>query len=118
MSPNQDGVRIGILLHSRLQALPQILFVRRVIDDGYPQTVVVAEVALLSSAFRYAFDLLNFFNLEACVAAEIALDEEGHEDGPLRVRVNAAASAAFEGGEEERRAGGGLENLCTSVHVV
>jgi len=48
--------------------------------------------------------LFNLFDLKARVFSEIALDEEGYEDGPLRVCVDAAAGAAFEGCEEERRA--------------
>jgi hypothetical protein len=54
-----------------------------VLDDGYPQAVVVAQVALLVTTLWYAFDLLNFFDLEACVGAEVTFDEECDEDGPL-----------------------------------
>ena len=74
---------------------------RRVLDDGYAQTIVVAQVALLPPAFWYALDLFNLLNLEACVFSKVALDEEGDEDGPLRVGVDAAAGAAFKGGHEE-----------------
>lgn len=84
---------------------------RRVLDDGYAQTVVVAKVALLPPALGYAFDLFNFFDLKACVFSEVALDEKGHKDGPLRVGMDAATGAAFEGCEEERSACRGFQNL-------
>ena len=105
MPPNQDSIRVRVLLHSLLQALPQILLVRRVLDDGYPQAIVVAQVALLAAALGDALDLLDLLDLEACIFAEVALHEECHEDRPLRVRVNAAAGAALEGGHEEGCAG-------------
>lgn len=111
MPPNQDSIRVRVLLHSLLQTLPQILLVRRVLDNGYPQAIVVAQVALLAAALGDALDLLDLLDLEACVFAEVALHEESDEDRPLRVRVDAAAGAALEGGHEERGAGGGLEDL-------
>jgi len=39
---------------------------------------------------------------------EVAFDKECDEDSPLRMRVDAAAGAAFEGGEEKGRACGGF----------
>jgi hypothetical protein len=42
MSPNQDCIAIRILLHSCLKTLPQVLLMRRVFNDWYPQAVVVA----------------------------------------------------------------------------
>ena len=77
---------------------------RSILDDGYTQTVIVTQVTLLPSSFRYALGLFNLFDLKARVFSEIALDEEGYEDSPLRVCVDAAAGAAFEGREEERGA--------------
>lgn len=78
---------------------------RRVLDNRYPQAVVVAQISLLSATLGYTFDLLYFFNLEACVLAKIAFYEESYQNSPLRVGVDAAAGAAFEGGEEEGCAG-------------
>lgn len=86
----------------------------RVFDDGDGQSVIVAQVTHLVPPLGYALDLLNLFDLEACVGAEIALDEQGDEDGPLRVRVDAAASAALEGCVEERGAGGWFVDLCVA----
>jgi hypothetical protein len=75
---------------------------RRILNDGYAQAVIVAEVTLLPSTLRYAFDLFNLFNLEARVFSKVALDKERYKDGPLRVCVDAAAGTAFKGCEEER----------------
>ena len=121
MPPNQDSIRVRVLLHSLLQTLSQILLVRRVLDTGYPQSIVVAQVALLAAALGDALDLLDLLNFETCVFAEVALDEECDQHGPLRVRVDAAAGAALEGGHEEWGAGGGLEDLVKvsmSVHFL
>ena len=88
-----------------------------VLDNRYPKAIIVAQIALLATALGDAFDLLDLLDLEACVAARIAFDEEGHEHGPLRVRVDAAAGAAFEGGEEEGRAGGGFKDLLACKYI-
>lgn len=90
---------------------------RRVLNNRYPQPVKVAEITLLASPLWYAFDLLNLLDFEARVGPEVALDKEGDEHGPLRVRVDAAAGAAVEGGEEEGRAGGGFENLGVGISM-
>jgi hypothetical protein len=88
--------------------------VRRVLDDGDPQAVKVAQIADLVAALGNALDLLDLLDLEARVGAEVALDEQRDEDGPLRVRVDAAAGAALEGGVEKGRAGGGFVRLASS----
>jgi hypothetical protein len=111
MPLDQNCIAVRILFHRRLQALPEILLVRRVLDNRNPQTIIVAKIALLAATVGDAFDLLDLFDFEACVGAKVALDNEGHEDSPLRVRVNAAACAALERGEEERGACGGFEDL-------
>lgn len=84
---------------------------RRVLNNRYPQTIKVSQIPLLAPPLWYTLDLLNFLNLEACGGTKVAFDKEGHEHGPLRVRVDAAAGAAVEGGEEEGGAGGGFEDL-------
>jgi hypothetical protein len=89
---------------------------RRVLDDRYPQAIVVAQIALLATTLGYAFDLLDLFDFEACVVAEVAFDEESNENGPLGVRVYAAAGAAFEGGHEEGCAGRWFEDLMIYEH--
>jgi hypothetical protein len=114
MPPYKHRIRIGILLHGGLEALCEILLVRRVLDNGDPQAVKVSQVADLVAALGYALDLLDLLDLKAYVGPEVALDQQRDEDGPLRVRVDAAAGAALKGGVEEGRAGGGLVGLAFS----
>jgi len=66
---------------------------------------------LLAPALGDALDLLNLLNFKASGWAGVALNEEGDKDGPLRMRVDAAAGAALKGGEEQWGAGGWLEDL-------
>lgn len=119
MPPDEHGVRIRVAVHRLLQELGQVLLVRRVLDDRYPQRVVVSQVALLTEPAPEALDLLDVVDLEDAVALFRAghavasrrrgLEEQRHKDGPVRVRVDAAAGAALgKGGEEERRALRGL----------
>lgn len=84
---------------------------RCVLNDRYPQLVVVPQVALLAAPLRYALDLLNLLDLEAGAFSKFALNKQRDENGPLRVRVDAAAGAALKGGHEEGCAGRGLKNL-------
>lgn len=107
VAPHQDGIRVRVLVHGGLEELGQVLLMRRVLDDGDAQGIMVAQVADLAQALAKALDLLNVVDLED--AAALGLEEEGDEDGPVRVGVDAAAGAAAgEGGEEEGRALGGL----------
>lgn len=75
MSPDQNRVRVWVFLHSLFQALPEVLLVCRILNDWYPQFVVVPQVALLASSFWYALDLFNLLNLKTSVLAKIALDK-------------------------------------------
>lgn len=111
MPPHKHRIRIGILLHRRLQTLRKILLVRRILDNRYPQPVKVAQVADFISPLGYTFDLLDLLDFETGGGPGVALDEEGDEDGPLGVRVDAAAGAALEGCVEEGGAGGGFVDL-------
>lgn len=106
MPADQDGVGIGVLLHGGLKVLGEVLLVGGVFDDGDPQSVVVAQVSGLGHAPAEALDLLDVVDLKDLVpAGALGLEQQGDEDGPLRVRVDAAAGvAAGEGCQEERRA--------------
>lgn len=108
MPPYQHRIRIWILLHGLLQALGQVLLMRRVFNDRDPESIIVSKISLLASPLRNALDLLNLLNLEARVFADFTFYEEGDEDGPLRVCVNAAAGATLEGGVEEGGTGRGF----------
>lgn len=68
---------------------------------------MIPQVTHLTHALAKTFNLLNVVDLED--AAALCLEEQGDEDGPVGVGVDAAAGAAAgEGGEEEGRALGGL----------
>jgi hypothetical protein len=56
---------------------------------------------LLAAALGDPFDLLDLLDFETGLGSMRGFDEEGYEDRPLGVCVDAAACAAFEGGEEE-----------------
>ena len=105
MPPNQNRIRIRIHLHGLFQTLPQILLMRRIFDNWDAQAIVVPQITLFTTALGDTLDLLNLLDFETCRGAGVAFNEEGDEDGPLRVRVDAAAGAALEGSEEERGAG-------------
>jgi hypothetical protein len=115
MPLHQNRIRIRIPLHRLLQTLSQILLMRRILNDRYPQAIKVSQIPRFTPSFRYPFYLLDFLDFEARVGTKVALDEKGDKHGPLRVRVDAAAGAAVEGGEEEGGAGGGFEDLGSCV---
>lgn len=106
MSANEDGIRVGILIHGLLEKLGQILLVGSVFNHGDAQSVVVVEVARLLEPATKALDLLDVVDLKhLVVSGALGLEEQRHQHGPVRVRVDAAAGAALgEGGQEERRA--------------
>ena len=105
MPPNQDSIRVRVLLHSLLQTLSQILLVRRVLDNGYPQAIVVAQVALLAAALGDALDLLDLVHREDVLVGALlaSLTQQSDEHRPLRVCVNAAAGVARRESRKEER---------------
>lgn len=109
--PNEHGKGIRVLLHGLLEILCEVLLVGGILDDGNAQGVMVPEVPDLAVTSTEALDLLNVVDLEDLVVARpLGLEQEGDEDGPLGVRMDAAGGAAAgEGGEEERGALRGLE---------
>ena len=84
---------------------------RRILNNRNPQPLKVSQITHLPPPLRNPLDLLDLLDLEARLFAELFLDEEGDEDGPLRVRVDAAAGAALEGRVEEGCAGGRFVDL-------
>ena len=73
MSPNKNRIRIRVFLHRLLQTLPQILLMRRILNDRYAQPIIVSQIARFATALRYALDLLNLLDFKTRVLAEIAL---------------------------------------------
>lgn len=108
MSANKDGVGVRVLVHSRLQTTGQILLECRVLDNGNAEGVVVSQHTLPLTTGD-ALDLLNGADLEAGIGTLLALHQQGHQDGPLRVGVNTAASTMFKRRQEERSAGGRVQ---------
>lgn len=104
MSADEDSVCIGVLVHCFLQTTGEIFLESGILDDRDPQGVVVSEHAL-SSALWNSLDLLNVADLEASVFALFAFDEESHQDGPLRVGVDASSGGTVEGRQEKWCAG-------------
>lgn len=110
MATNQHCVCIRVLVHGLFEELGKILLVGRILNDWNAKRVVVAKIARLFKAFAKALDLLNVVDAEFtrifCPAGTAAsLEDQGHEDGPLTVRVNAATGTTLgEGGQEQRRA--------------
>ena len=103
MPPHEHRIRIRVLLHRGLQVLCQILLMRRILNDRDPQRIMVPQISLLVHASSKPFNLLEVVDLkDFAVLWHGLLQEQGDEDGPLGVRVDAAAcAAAGEGGEEE-----------------
>lgn len=108
MSSHQDSVGVRILVHGLLQASREILLERSVLDDRNLEGVEEAQHAL-PLASRNTLDLLNVADLEASVGTLLALDQERHQHGPLRVRVDAAASTTLKSSKEQWSACGRLQ---------
>lgn len=108
VSPHQHSVCIWVGVHRLLQAFGEILLERGVVNDGNPQRVVVPVIPFAFS-LGDAFDLLDIADLKVTLLAELALDQQRHQDCPLGVGVNTAAGALVKGGKEERGAIGGLQ---------
>lgn len=114
MATNQNSVRIRVFVHGLLKELGQVLLVGRVLNDRDTEGIMIAEVSRLAVTATEALDLLNVVDLEHTVGAFVTgvghgLEDEGNEDSPVRMRVDAASGAAArKGGEEERCALGRL----------
>lgn len=106
MSPNEDGVRIWVFLHGFLEELGEVLLMRGVLDDRDTQSIMIVQVALLLVAPAEALDLLNIVDLESLVLfGALAFQDQGHQHGPVGVRVDAAPGSALgESSHEKGRA--------------
>lgn len=126
MPSDQHRTRLRPLDNRLFQRIPQILLVRRIVNNRDPHRIEEAQITQFTTplgdfgravaASGDAFDLLDLGYAEDGGGGVRGLlggaAEEGHEDGPLRVRVDTAARAAvLVHGEEERGAGGWFEGL-------
>lgn len=85
---------------------------RSILNDGYPQPIIVPQITRLPPAPRNPLNLLHPFNFKTAFRPGLALDDERYQHSPLGMRVDAAARRAFvEGCEEERCALGWVEGL-------
>lgn len=108
MPPDKHSIRIRILLHGLLEKLGEVLLMGGILNDRDPQGVMIPQVARLAETAAKALDLLDVVDFKY-LAVALGLEQEGDKHGPLGVCVDAArGAAAGEGGEEERRALGGL----------
>lgn len=108
MPPNKHCVRVGILVHGRLQTAGQVFLEGSVVDDWDTEGVVVPVVAL-SATFGNTLDLLDVVDLEACIGTLLSLDQQCDQHRPLGVCMNAASSAMLKSSQKQRGAVGGLQ---------
>lgn len=66
-----------------------------VLNDWNPQGIMIAEVSQLLISLAKALDLLDIVYLEQIGVRRGRLQEEGYQDGPLRVCVDAASGIAL-----------------------
>ena len=104
VTADEYGIGVGVLVHGLLEELREVLLVGGVLDDGNAEGVVVAEVPLLSGPAAETLDLLDVVDLEEPITARaLPLEQQRHQHGPLRVRVDTAAGAAPREGRQEQR---------------
>lgn len=108
MATDQDRICIRIGIDSPFQSLGQIFLKRGVFNDRNTKRIVVV-VHSFSFPARDPLDLLDVADLKIPVLAMLALYQERHEHGPLRVCMYAAHGAAFEGSQKQRGAIGWLK---------
>lgn len=101
MSSDQNRVGVRVPVHRLLQTSREILLKRSVLDDRNSEGVVEAQHTLTPAA-RDSLDLFNVADLEAAIGTFFALDQQGHQHGPLRMGVDAAERTAFKRREEKR----------------
>lgn len=108
MSAHEHGIGVGVLIHRSFEATGQILLKGSVLNDGDAQSIKEPEHAL-ALATGNALDLLDVVNLKTGIRALLALHQQGHQDGPLRVSVDTAPCAVLKGCQEQWSAGRGIQ---------
>lgn len=91
MSADKHGICVGVFVHSSLQTTGQVLLEGSVLNDGDLQGIEEPKHTL-ALATGDTLDLLNVVDLEASIWATRLLHQQGHENSPLRVRVDATSS--------------------------
>lgn len=90
MSPNQDSRRLGIPLHSLPHPIRQILLVRRILNDRHGEGIKEPQ----RLAVPADSNTLDHFLVRDSECISIFAQEEGEEDGVLRVSVDTGAGIA------------------------
>lgn len=108
MSPDEHSICVRVLVHRSLQATGQVFLECGVFNDGNAEGIEESKHTL-SFAAGNTLDLLNVVDLEASVGALLPLHQQSHQNRPLRVGMDAAASSLLEGCEEQWGTGGGVE---------
>jgi hypothetical protein len=108
VSADEYGIRVGVLVHGCLQAAGEILLEGGVLDDGDLQGIKESEHTLALTT-RNTLDLLNVVDLKASIGALLPLHQQGDENSPLRVGMDAAASTLLKCSQEQRGTGRGVE---------
>lgn len=108
VSPHEHRISIRVLVHRSLQTAGQVLFERSIIDDRDAQGIVVSKHTL-ALTLGDTLDLFDVVDLKASIGALFPLNQQGDQDSPLRVGMDAATRAMLKGSEEQRRASGWVE---------
>ena len=117
----KNGILVGrgIKMTAREEAVHEILFPRRVLNNRYPKRVVEAQITNLASSLSDflatgsstgdAFDLFDLVDCKDIVASGVlrtCFANQRDENGPLAMCMNATSSTPFcKCGEEERCTG-------------
>lgn len=92
---------------------------RRIFNDGYPQSIMVSKIALLPSPLGHTLDLFYFFDFKTRLLPKLFLDQQCDQHSPLAMRMYAASSPTVEGSEEQWRTGGRFQSLqCVKLILV
>lgn len=93
--PDEHRAGIRVRVHRRFETARQVFLEGRILDDGYPQLVVIAQHSFTLACWD-ALDLLNGADFETCVLAERPLDQQCHQYCPLRMGVYATSRPLLE----------------------
>lgn len=113
MSSNKDRISIGMLIHRLFQTFCQVLFKSGVLNYWDFQSIKETQHSL-AFTFRDSLDLLNIAYLKAAIFSLFPFNEQGDENGPLGVSVDAASSTTLEGSQKEGRTSRWFQNMWLS----
>lgn len=84
MTTHEHSICVGVLLHSLLKILSQILFMGSVLNNRNAKSVMISQVASLVHTTTKALDLLDVVDLKNTVLSRaLRFKQESNKDGPL-----------------------------------